>query len=172
MPSTTTCPGCGLVLPAVGIAGDPAANASQECLFVYGEVAGFELQHLAALGRFHQLAVDSYGGQHAGGDARSIRVAYSVVGLHLYFEKARSGPQVRAAHSRMGRPQPWWPPFEKPAEVGTVHVLEVARLGSRADDVEGHARAMHLWGESVWETWRSHHAAIADLSRRLLGEGY
>ena len=153
MASTTTCPGCGLALPSVGIAGDSVTNASHECWLVYGEVAGFELQHMAALGRFHQLAVDSYGAQHAGLDPRSIRVAYSVVGLYLACEKHLSGLQVRHAHARMGHPQAWWRPFEKPAQVGSVRVLEVALSGARADDVDGHARAVQLWGESVWETW-------------------
>jgi Family of unknown function (DUF5946) len=69
---------------------------------LYGDVCGFELEHVARLGGLHQLMVDAYGAQHAGADGRAIRVAYSLVGPHLALERGRSGVEVREAHRRMG----------------------------------------------------------------------
>jgi hypothetical protein len=70
---------------------------------VHGEVEGFELAHPELAGRFHQLTVDAYGAQHSGGDGRGIRIAYSLVGLHLALERGWSGVAVRTAHHGMGR---------------------------------------------------------------------
>jgi len=46
MSGATTCPGCGLELPASGLTPDPRRNASPECWRLYGEVQGFELNHI------------------------------------------------------------------------------------------------------------------------------
>jgi Family of unknown function (DUF5946) len=128
-PSPTLCPGCGLRLPATGLSWDPKLFASPECWQVYGEVAGCELAHPELVGRFHQLTVDTYGAQHSGGDGRGIRIAYSLVGLHLALDRGWSGLAVREAHQGMGRPQPSWPAFLRPAAVGTLTVLEVGLAG-------------------------------------------
>lgn len=94
------CRGCGLRLPARAVVGDHRVNASPECAQVYAEVAGFALEHLPLL-RLHQLTVDTYGAQHGGGAAPPIRLAYSLVGLHLAVEPGLTGEEVRAAHQRM-----------------------------------------------------------------------
>ena len=39
----TTCPGCGVELPASSLTPNPGRNASPECWQLYGEVQGFEL---------------------------------------------------------------------------------------------------------------------------------
>ena len=72
----TTCPGCGLELPATGLPADPRRNASPECWRLYGEVQGYELRHLQLVRNLHQLTVDTYAAQHAprhpGGDRRPL----------------------------------------------------------------------------------------------------
>jgi hypothetical protein len=163
------CPGCGLRQPASGQPPDQRQNASAECWAVYGEVLGFELSHLVPLGQYHQLMVDTYGAQHAGGDARSIRVAYSLVGLFLALERGRDGLEVRRAHQRMGKPDRSWPSFDRPPDLGTVTVLYVAEAGVRADSVAGHADAVGRWGRSVWRAWSPQHQAAAALTEHLLG---
>jgi len=40
MSGATTCPGCGLELPASGLPWDRRRNASPECWQLYGEVQG------------------------------------------------------------------------------------------------------------------------------------
>ena len=165
----TPCPGCGVELAPSGWAWDPGLNASPECWQVYGEVAGFEMEHLAQLGSFHQLLVDAYGAQHPGDDPRSIRIAYSLVGLHLALVLGRSGPEVRRAHQRMGKPAPSWPLLSRPAVLGSVTALDVARDGARARSVEGHALAMRRWAKAVWGAWSGEHEAVASLAARTIG---
>ncbi len=164
------CPGCGLRQPASGQPPDRRQNASAECWAVYGEVLGFELNHLVPLGQYHQLMVDTYGAQHAGGDALGIRVAYSLVGLFLALERGRDGLEVRRAHQRMGKPEPSWPSFDRPPSVGAITVLDVAEAGVRADSVAGHADAVGRWARSVWQAWSPQHQAAAALTERLLGD--
>ncbi len=167
-PSPTLCPGCGLRLPATGLSWDPKLFASPECWQVYGEVAGCELAHPELVGRFHQLTVDTYGAQHSGGDGRGIRIAYSLVGLHLALDRGWSGLAVREAHQGMGRPQPSWPAFLRPAAVGTLTVLEVGLAGARAGSVAGHAATVQRWAAAVWADWAPRHAEVAALGVRLV----
>jgi hypothetical protein len=162
-----TCPGCRVELPSSGLPAEARHNASAECWMLYGEVTGFELEHVAALGRFHQLMVDAYGAQHAGEDGRAIRVPYSLVGLHLALERGRSGIEVREAHRRMGRPTASWPDFRRPADRGAVTVLQVAEAGVRVGSVAGHADLVRRWAEGVWQAWSAEHEATAALCARL-----
>ncbi len=170
VPAWSVCPGCGLRLPASGQPPDRRQNASSECWAVYGDVLGFELSHLVPLGRYHQLMVDTYGAQHGGANARSIRIAYSLVGLFLALERGWDGLEVRRAHQRMGKPDPSWPSFDRPREVGTVTVLDAAEAGVRADSVVGHADAVGRWARSAWQAWSAQHRAAGALAERLLGD--
>ncbi|HEX6678660.1 MAG TPA: DUF5946 family protein [Actinomycetes bacterium] len=169
---STTCPGCGLELPASGLPPGPRGNASAECWQLYGEVQGFELQHPELVRDYHQMAVDAYGAQHAprdgGGEAPPIGVAYALVGLHLALDRGVPGVEVRAAHQRMGRPDATWPRLPAPASTGEVTVLDVATAGSMVDSVAGHATAVREWAASVWRAWAAQHAAVAVLTDRLL----
>jgi Family of unknown function (DUF5946) len=123
MSGSTTCPGCGLELPASGLPPDPRRNASPECWPLYGEVQGFELEHPELVRDLHQLAVDAYAAQHAprgaAGDTPPIAVAYALVGLHLALDRGVPGVEVRAAHQRMGRPGASWPRLPAPERTGT-----------------------------------------------------
>ena len=113
--SATTCPGCGLELPASGLPWDPGRNASPECWQLYGEVQGFELRHLELARDYHQLAVDAYAAQHAGreavGDVPPISVAFALAGLHLALDRRRSGRRTSgwANLTRPGRACPHLP---------------------------------------------------------------
>ena len=166
-PSFSVCPGCGVRLEGSGAPVDPKRNASAECRQLNAEVTGFELEHLAQLGRFHQLMVDAYGAQHADSIGTGIRVAYSLVGLHLALVRGMSGLQVRTIHQAMGKPQPGWPRFPRPATTGGVTVLDVATAGLRAQSVEGHGRAVQRWGQAVWQAWSARHQDVADLARQF-----
>ena len=167
MSGWTTCPGCGLRLPARNGLSAPRVNASAECLDVNAEVAGFAYLHLPLM-RLHQLTVDAYGAQHGGGDFPTIRLAYSLVGLHLAFDHQLTGDQVRAAHQRMGKPAPDWPQFTPPEDVGAVTVMTVAEQGVMADSAAGHAAAVRHWAHEVWCGWDHQHQEVADLTERLL----
>ncbi len=170
MPSTSTCPGCGLELPTFEGAPNPPINASAECYQRSFDVAGYELTHQAALGAYHQMMVDAYGAQHPGEPGKPIRLVYSLVGLHLALDRGLSGIEVREAHSRMGKPSDAWPRFERPEGFAAVTVDDVARAGVDAGSPEGHARAMVAWGRAVWEWWALAHADVESLADGLLGE--
>jgi Family of unknown function (DUF5946) len=169
----TTCPGCGLELPASGLPADPGRNASPECWQLYGEVQGYELRHLELVRDLHQLSVDTYAAQHAphdaGGDRPPIGVAYALVGLHLALDRGVPGVEVRAAHQRMGRPDPSWPRLPAPASTGSMTVLDVATAGAMVDSPSGHAGAVRAWAADVWQAWTPQHAAVTALAGRLLG---
>lgn len=171
-PALSRCPGCGLRLPATALSWDPKLFASPECWQVYGEVAGFELANRDLVVRFHQMAVDAYGAQHSGGDGRGIRIAYSLVGLHLALDRGWSGLAVRTAHQRMGRPQPSWPAFAKPRDGGTLTVLDVALAGARADSIAGHAAAVQRWAAAVWADWGPLHAEVVALAAQVVRSPY
>jgi Family of unknown function (DUF5946) len=173
MRGSTTCPGCGVELPAGGSAWDPARNASPECWQLYGEVQGFELAHRELVRDYHQLAVDAYAAQHASrdasGDIPPIGVAYALVGLQLALDRGAPGLEVRAAHQRMGRPDASWPRLPAPSSTGAVTVFDVAAAGAMVGSVAGHAQAMRAWAAAVWRAWAAQHAAVAALTDRLLG---
>jgi hypothetical protein len=173
MRGSTTCPGCGLELPASGLTPDPRRNASPECWQLYGEVQGFELAHRELVRDYHQLAVDAYAAQHpareGSGHTPPIGVAYALVGLHLALDRGLSGVQVRAAHQRMGKPDASWPRLPTPEHTGAVTVFDVAAAGVMVNSAAGHAQAVGAWAAAVWQAWACQHVAVAALASRLLG---
>jgi hypothetical protein len=160
------CPGCGLVLPQIDGFGDERTAASPECWAVYLEVAAFESEH-PALFADHQLLVDAYGAQHARGPG-SIRLPYSLVGLHLALDGGWTGLAVRSLHGRMSTPQADWPRFQRPADLGGRTILGVAERGARAASPSGHEAALRTWAADVWAAWAPAHEAVRDLAHRFL----
>src|SRR4030095_8141567 len=154
MSGSTTCPGCGLQLPASGLPWNPGRNASSECWQLYGEVQGFALPHLELVRNLHQLTVDAYAAQPAPREAGGavpppISVAYALGGLHLALDRGVSGPEVRAAHQRMGKPDPSWPRLPTPERTGAMTVFDVAAAGAMVDSVAGHAQAGRAGGRAA-----------------------
>ncbi|HLX33972.1 MAG TPA: DUF5946 family protein [Candidatus Limnocylindrales bacterium] len=157
-----TCAGCGVELPGPGARWDRRSLASVECQQLYGEVAGYELQHVAELGRWHQLLVDTYGVQHSGPDTPAIGTAFGLIGLRLALEEDRDGPSVRAVHAALARAFRDWPAFERPAASGTRTIFDLAVADSPAD----HVARLRDWAADVWAAWSGSHDAV----RRLLAE--
>jgi hypothetical protein len=168
--ASSVCPGCGLEAEPGGIPLDRPLNASPECWALRAEAAGFELGDLSLVGRFHQLAVDAYGAQHAGGPTSRIYVAYSLVGLLLALERGWTGTMVRDFHGRMGRPDASWPAFGRAPSAGEVTIADVVAAGARAGSADGHASLVERWARSVWAAWQEQHAEVAALTERLLRE--
>ena len=168
MRSRTPCPGCGIVLPD-GPPAEPARlHATPACEAVLNEILGYEFQHPVML-RYHQLTVDAYGAQHAGGAAPQLRVAAGLVGLWLALEHGFSAEDVRAVHRRMGHPTPAWPVFEPPLPPQRwLTVLDVAEAGVRQHSDGGHARATGQWAESVWTVWLAHVPGVDDAVEAML----
>ena len=160
----SVCPGCGLKLPGsdAPIPGDPRRNASAACWQLYGEVTGYELQHVIRLGRYHQITVDTYAAQHAGDSGPPIGLAFALIGLHLALEEGLSGSEVRAAHQSLAGRFRIWPRFAAPTALATITVFDVA--SARSPDE--HADLVLQWARSEWERWGTAHDAVA----RLLAE--
>ncbi|MGN6359917.1 MAG: DUF5946 family protein [Thermomicrobiales bacterium] len=161
--ATTTCPGCGLVLPDQGDAPDQRYNASGACRALYTALTVVTLADPGA-DFIHQLAVDAYASQHVSAAARPIGTAFALVGLYLAFERGFTGRQVQRAHTLMAQRRRDWPRFTPPVSPMWLTVWDVLA----APDEQRRA-ALRAWGESVWAAWREQHGAIAALATATLG---
>jgi hypothetical protein len=153
---STTCPGCGLELPANGWKMEQRMNTSTECWEMYGEAVGFELSN-ASLQQHHQLTVDTYVAQHPGGHASDLGIAFALIGLHLSLDRGVGGEEIRGFHQRLANRGVGWPNLSPPADRGRVTVHDVASAGS----VDEHARQVARWSASVWEAWGPSHETVA-----------
>ena len=159
-PATTTCPGCGLELPHTDIVHAQGYHASSECWSVYTEVLAAEFGNAALFGQVHQMTVDSYAVQHAGGPHEDKSIAVHLVGLYLVLERGISPPDVPARLQRLASAVSSWPHFPVPDDVGPLTVFDVAL----ADSPPQHAECVQMWARQLWRAWRPQHAAIAKLA--------
>lgn len=157
----STCPGCGVVLPGSGELWNPRSLASEACHAVYGEVAGYESQHVVELGSWHQLLVDAYAAQHAGERTPPIGPAFALIGLHLTLDEGWDGLRVRDAHQRLAAASRAWPAFPAPPSRGALTIFDVALATSPADHVE----RLRAWAAAVWAAWAASHDAVRALLR-------
>lgn len=149
------CPGCGLVMPRDGHAvyeGD--YHASPECWTVYTEVLGAEFGDAVLFGRVHQLTVDAYALQHAGGRHPPKSIGVHLCGLHLALERGIAPVRVAPLLQRLASRVEAWPQLEPPPPIETPTVLDVALAGGG----EEHARRVAGWARVVWAAWAPHHA--------------
>jgi len=155
----STCPGCWVILPGSGAPWDSRSLASEACHAVYGEVAGYESQHVVELGRWHQLLVDTYAAQHAGPLTPRIGTAFALIGLRLAIEDGLDGLRVRDAHQRLAAASKHWPAFTAPQSRGHLTIVDVAVANSPAD----HVASLRAWAAAVWEAWAGSHDAVRAL---------
>ena len=158
------CPGCGLEMAPSGRSYDRKFHASAECWAVFEEVLATHFQNSVLYGQVHQLTVDAYAVQHAGGRHPDKSVCVHLVGLYLALERGVapvdvSGPLQRLA-SRAG-----WPHLDPPGERASLTVRDVALAGSP----EEHARRVREWAAEVWRVWAPHHTVARELARELTG---
>jgi hypothetical protein len=160
----SACRGCGAVLPGPPTSTDLRSGASDACRAVYAEVAGYELTHVAELGRWHQLLVDTYAAQHPSDAGPAIGTAFALIGLHLALDDGRSGLQVRDAHQLLGNRYRDWPRYPAPADRGRLTIVDLAL----ATDPGTYVETLHRWANEVWSAWTGQHAAVGDLVRERL----
>lgn len=152
------CPGCSLELPVEPAAAyDGYFNASPECWRVFGEVVATE--YLLPAARTHQLTVDAYAAQHAGGPHPDKSVAVHLVGLHLVLQRGLPPTHVPALLNRLASTVTAWPHFDPPLQAGPLTVADVALAAA-----EARAGTVRGWAESVWGAWSDHHQAVAGLA--------
>jgi Family of unknown function (DUF5946) len=161
------CPGCGVELPSSAEPWDSRSLASEACHALYGEVAGFESQHIVELGRWHQLLVDTYAAQHAGDRTPLIGTAFALIGLHLALEEGWDGLAVRDTHQDLARRFREWPAFPTPERRGALTVLDLGL----ASTPEEHVERLQAWATDVWQERAESHAAVeALIAERLPGD--
>lgn len=149
------CPGCKLHLAYQQLAPSERYNASGECLELFNQLSArtFAFQHPDF---HHQLSVDAYGAQHAGGVSRNITTAYALIGLYLALEKNYTGRQVQHIHSII--PRQSWEKLTPPDPAGALTVADVLKATTE-EELYG---AMKKWGQSVWDSWQAQHAWVKE----------
>jgi hypothetical protein len=158
------CPGCGLAMPPrkTNTSGS-YYNTSVECWDLYTEVLGTEYSDPVLFGQVHQLTVDSYAVQHAGGPHPDKSVTVHLCGLYLALEKGIRSPYIPPLLQRLAAAIDVWPHCEPPAEKVALTVFDVAFC----DSSEDHARVVREWARAVWAAWSEYHAELARLVSQL-----
>jgi hypothetical protein len=164
------CPGCRVELPVTDWPGGTTKyNASPECAEVAGELLGFELEHLAELGRLHQLRIDAYAAQHVGPRSPAIGAVFALNGLYMYLERGSGNLDVRTAHGIMANSRSDWPPLTPPDRVADLTAHAVLRAGT----LEDVGKQMIDWADQVWNSWPDHdQQLIRDLTVALVPPRY
>jgi hypothetical protein len=166
----TICPGCGLRMPRRAEARyEWCFHASPECWSICTEVLGSEFGNAVLFGQVHQLTVDTYAVQHAGGPHPDKSVAIHLAGLRLMLERGFRPTRVPPLLQRLSQLVEEWPHFDPPEDRGPLTVFDVALAGSDREHIE----TVDAWARKVWDAWSPHHVAIAGFVERYLklGEG-
>jgi hypothetical protein len=132
-------------------------NTSAECWDLYTEVLATEYSNAFLFGQIHQLTVDAYAVQHAGGRHPDKSLDIHLFGLYLSLEKGIRSPYVPPLLQRLASAIEVWPHYNLPTKRVAITVFEVAM----ADSVGDHMRLSQEWAQSVWQCWAEHHTAVA-----------
>src|SRR5713226_6930200 len=117
------CPGCGLRMPKRDVATYHGYyNASPECWLVYTEVLAQEYSSAVLFGQVHQLTVDTYAVQHAGGPHPDKSVDVHLSGLYLVLERGVRPTEVPPKMQQLASRVDAWPHFA-PATHQTMTVF-------------------------------------------------
>lgn len=152
----TRCPGCGLEMPKGASPYDGYYHASDECWSLFGEVIGVEFSNAVLFGAVHQLTVDAYAVQHAGGNHPDKSVTVHLVGLYLALEAGIPVWQVAGRLQRLAEGRRVWPTWTPPEVRWPMNILSVAL----SDDLSQHRHRVLTWSAIVWESWSHHHDEI------------
>jgi hypothetical protein len=161
----TTCPGCGLGMPLSERSYDRKFHASAECWSVFEEVLAVEFQNGELFRQVHQLTVDAYAVQHAGGRHPDKSVCIHLVGLYLTEERGVAPMDVPPLLQRLAN-NTSWPHLDSPESRAPLTVYDVAV----ADTPQIHELRVRKWAAEVWKTWSPHHEAARELARNLHGQ--
>lgn len=160
-----TCPGCGLDMPLSERSYDRSFHASAECWSVFEEVLAAEFQDALLFGQVHQLTVDTYAVQHAGGGQRDKSVCVHLVGLHLVLDRSVAPVKVAPYLQRLASRRSW-PSLDPPRQRASLTVCDVALAGSP----QMHVRRVREWAADVWRTWTPHHDVARELAAEIIAQ--
>lgn len=154
------CPGCGLEMPADERAVyDGYYNCSPQCWGVYSELLGFEFSNAVVFGAVHQMTVDTYALQHAGGPHPDKSVAVHLAGLHAAFILGIHQTKIPQLLQALAKEVETWPHFPRPDLTSDITVFDIAL----AETPMAHIDLVQEWAGSTWECWSDYHAEIAEL---------
>jgi uncharacterized protein DUF5946 len=136
-------------------------NASPECWLVYTEILATEYGNAVLFGQIHQLTVDAYAVQHAGGPHPDKSVDIHLCGLHLVLVEGMKPVTVPPMLQRIASRVDAWPHFAPPPQISAMTVLDVALAKAMSDHIETVMR----WARLVWDAWAEHREAVAKLAR-------
>jgi hypothetical protein len=139
-------------------------NTSPECWEVYTEVLGAEFSNAIIFGQVHQLTVDAYAVQHAGGPHPDKSVSVHLTGLYLALDRGLPAMSVPRFLQSLAGQVKRWPFYPPPADRGTMTVLDIALSGSPAAHIEN----SRVWASQVWAAWLPHHEYIASFAKQYL----
>jgi len=162
--SMRACPGCGLNMPLSDHRYDRKFHASAECWSLFEQVLAAEFQNAVLFGQVHQLTVDTYAVQHAGGRHPDKSVCVHLVGLQLVLERGVAPVRVAPLLQRLASRESW-PHLEPPPERAALTVYDVAQAGSP----QTHAQRVREWAAQVWRAWSPHHEAARRLVDPVVG---
>jgi hypothetical protein len=164
-PGTSTCPGCGLTAPDTGDVPPAEHVASTACWRLYGELLARDYTD-PVYRRVHQMVVDAYAAQHAGGRSRREiqTVALCLMTLCLFLEDGVDPADGPRLHRQMVRVRP---PFNWLQPPPQQHLLTVADVLAAQDAAE-HERLVRQWAGQVWQAWAPHHPTIHRWNRHAI----
>ncbi len=163
-PKEASCPGCGLLMPLSDTVYEGYFNTSPECWSVFTEVVGSEFNNVVLFGQAHQLTVDSFAAQHAGGAHPDKSVAIHLCGPYLVFKCRLPPTRIPRCHQHLANTVEAWPQFDPPDDRGSLTVFDVAMC----DSPEEHIETVREWAGGVWAAWSRYHADVEDLVNRYL----
>jgi hypothetical protein len=158
-----TCPGCRLEMPFGERSYDRKFYASAECWSLFEEVLAAEFQNAVLFGQVHQLTVDAYAVQHAGGRHPDKSVCVHLSGLYLMLERGVAPVEVPPLLQRLAS-RACWPHLDPPEKHASMTVYDVAL----ADSPQTHAQRVREWAAEVWRAWSPHHDVARELARDLV----
>ena len=115
---------------------------------------------MVAFAQAHQLTVDTYAVQHAGGDHKPKSVAVHLVGLYAAIELQRPPRSIPGLLQAVASAHRTWPTFDPPRYTGPLTVVEVALAPNTLE----HIHRVRKWAEFVWKAWQAYHDEVARLA--------
>ncbi len=161
MRSDIICPGCKLKLKNENLLTSERFNASGECFKLFTNLCGFTLSNNDEQ-FIHQLIVDAYGAQHAGGCTKNITVIFALIGLCLVVEYNYTGRQVQLVHMKV--PKQKWPPLELPYKKALITVKDVLEAPTYLQK----EILIYKWVRSVLDSWAEQHNYICKITNSLI----
>ena len=159
-PTTHTCPGCQVTLPALDGPTHAYIGASAECWAVYTALTAAQQSPVAPT-PFAPLIVDAYAAQHPGVPSpQSVQsVAVHLITLHGVLER-NVPPQKavwlrqRSLRAKFGPKHDRFHWLRPPDLAGSTTIADVAA----ADSAQERARTADAFVHDVWHRWAAVHA--------------